>query len=45
MWALVKKNLLSYRKNPLDDRKKLVKISDLDKLRTVSQITDEGNLS
>ena len=33
MWSMVKKNLIPYRKDPLDDRKKLFKESDLAKLK------------
>jgi excisionase family DNA binding protein len=33
MWALARKNVISYRKDPLDDRKKLFKKSDLKKLK------------
>jgi len=33
MSALAKKNIIPYRKDPLDDRKKLFKESDLKKLK------------
>jgi excisionase family DNA binding protein len=33
MWALVKKNVIPFRKDPLDDRKKLFKESDLRRLK------------
>jgi excisionase family DNA binding protein len=33
MWALVKKKLIPYSKNPLDDREKLFKKSDLTKFK------------
>jgi hypothetical protein len=36
MWALVKKNVIAFRKDPLDDRKKLFKESDLRKLKEPS---------
>jgi excisionase family DNA binding protein len=36
MWAMVKKNVIPFRKDPLDDRKKLFKESDLRKLKEPS---------
>lgn len=33
LWALLKSKQLQYREDPLDNRKKLIKVSDLDKLR------------
>jgi excisionase family DNA binding protein len=36
MWTMVKNNIIPYKKDPLDNRKKLIKVSDLDELRTAS---------
>jgi excisionase family DNA binding protein len=33
MWTLARKNIIPYRKDPLDDRKKLFKKADLKKLK------------
>jgi len=36
MWLLVKNNIIQYQKDPLDDRKKLIRKSDLEQLKQVS---------
>lgn len=36
MWTLVKNNTIPHKKDPLDDRKKLIKVSDLNKLKARS---------
>lgn len=36
MWTMVKNNIIPYKKDPLDNRKKLIRVSDLDELRTAS---------
>jgi excisionase family DNA binding protein len=41
MWLLVKNNILPYQKDPLDDRKKLVKRADLEQLKRAS--SNNGN--
>ena len=41
VWQLVKNNIIPYQKDPLDDRKKLVRKSDLNKLKLAS--TNAGN--
>jgi hypothetical protein len=33
VWQLIKNNKLPVMKDPLDDRKKLIKVADLDKLK------------
>ena len=37
MCALIKKKIILFQRDPLDDRKKLIKISDLKKLKGASK--------
>ena len=41
VWLLVKNNIIPYQKDPLDDRKKLVRKSDLEQLKQAS--ANSGN--
>jgi excisionase family DNA binding protein len=41
VWHLVKKNIIPSQKDPLDDRKKLVRKSDLEQLKRAS--SNDGN--
>lgn len=36
VWLLVKNNIIPYQKDPLDDRKKLVRLADLKQLKQAS---------
>jgi excisionase family DNA binding protein len=41
IWQLVKNNIIPHQKDPLDDRKKLLRMTDLNKLKLAS--TNGGN--
>jgi excisionase family DNA binding protein len=36
VWQLVKNNIIPYQKDPLDDRKKLIRKTDLEQLKRAS---------
>jgi excisionase family DNA binding protein len=36
VWQLVKNNIIPYQKDPLDDRKKLIRKADLEQLKRAS---------